>query len=46
MGEERDYQQEQEQLLFNSMREKLNEEQVTYFNAIVAAVEQHEQDPH
>ena len=46
MGEERDYDQEQEQILFNAMREKLNEEQVTCFNAIVAAVERHEQDPH
>ena len=46
MREERDYNQEQEQILFNSMREKLNEEQVTCFNAIVGAVQQHEQDPH
>ena len=45
MGEDRDYDQEQEQILFDSMREKLNEEQVTCFNAIVAAVERHEQDP-
>ena len=46
MGEERYDNQEQEQILFNSMREKLNEEQVTCFNAIVAAVERHEQDSH
>ena len=45
MGEERDYDREQEQMLFDSMREKLNEEQVACFNAIVAAVESHEQSP-
>jgi len=32
-------------VLFDTMRERLNEEQVACFNAIVAAVEIHEQDP-
>jgi hypothetical protein len=45
MGEEMGYDMEQERVLFDSMREKLNEEQVACFNAIVAAVESHEQDP-
>ena len=35
----------EEQVLFDSMREKLNEEQSTCFNAIVAAVVSHEQNP-
>jgi len=44
MGEEMGYDMEQERVLFDSMRERLNEEQVACFNAIVAAVESHEQD--
>jgi len=34
----------QEQMMFDSMWEKLNEEQVACFNAIVAAVESNEQN--
>jgi len=45
MGEEMGYDMEQERVLFDTMRERLNEEQVASFNAIVAAVESHEQDP-
>jgi len=44
MWEEMGYNMVQAQELFDSMREKLNEEQVACFNAIVAAVESHEQD--
>jgi len=45
MGEEWEYDLVQEQVLSDSMQQKLNEEQVVCFNAIVAAVESHEQDP-
>jgi len=45
MGEELDYDMVQEQVLSDTMRQKLNEEQVACFNAIVAAVESYEQDP-
>jgi len=45
IGEEMGYNMVQEQELFESMHEKLNEEQVACFNAIVAAVDSHEQDP-
>ena len=45
MGEELEYDMVQEQVLSDSMQQKLNEEQVACFNAIVAAVESHEQDP-
>ena len=44
IGEEMRYDMGQEQVLFDSMWEKLNEEQVACFNAIVAAVESHEQN--
>jgi len=44
MGDQIGYDMVQEQELFDSMREKLNEEQVACFNAIVAAVASHEQD--
>jgi len=44
IGEEMGYDMGQEQVLFGSMWEKLNEEQVACFNAIVAAVESHEQN--
>ena len=43
--EELEYDRIQEQVLFDSMRAKLNEEQVVCFNAIVAAVERYEQNP-
>ena len=46
IGEEMEDDRVQEQVLFDSMRERLNEEQVVCFNAIVAAVERYEQDPH
>jgi len=45
MGEEVEYDMVQEQVLSDSMQQKVNEEQVACFNAIVAAVESHEQDP-
>jgi len=45
MGEELEYDMVQEQVLSDSMQQKLNEEQVARFNDIVAAVESHEQDP-
>ena len=45
IGEKLEYYRVQEQMLFDSMREKLNEEQVVCFNAIVAAVEHYEQEP-
>ena len=45
IGEEMEYNRVQEQVLFDTMRERLNEKQVASFNAIVAAVAPHEQDP-
>ena len=45
MREELEYDMVQEQVLSDSMQQKLNEEQVVSFNAIVAAVESHEQEP-
>ena len=44
MGEEMGYNMGEEQVLFDSMHKKLNEEQLASFNAIVAAVESHKQD--
>ena len=45
MGEERDYDREHEHILFDSNMEKLNETQIAYFNAAVAVVESHKQNP-
>ena len=45
IGEKLEYDREQELVMFDSRREKLNEEQVACFDAIVAAVERDEQDP-
>ena len=45
IGEELGYNKFKEKVLFDLMRQKLNEEQLATFNAIVAVVESHEQDP-
>jgi len=44
IGEELGYDMGHEQVLFDSMWEKLNEEQVACFNSIVATVESHERN--